>query len=71
MDKNTPLINGFGEEVPPLLDHVIIYFLQKNESRETAIEFYNHYADKKWKNRRGNQIRDWKVHAWFWIWNKI
>jgi len=61
---------GYGAQIPPLLDHVIIYFLQKKESKDSAIDFFNYYEGKKWKNRRGNEIRDWKVHAWNWIWNK-
>ena len=59
---------GFGEEVPPILLHVIPYFIQKGADSEDALDFFNYYQAKDWCNRKGVKIRNWKVHAWEWIW---
>lgn len=62
--------NGFGKEVPPHIEHVIIYFLQKGQNKLVAIEFFHHYSIRKWKNQRGKKVRNWKIHAWAWVWSR-
>jgi len=63
-------INGYGSCIPPEKAHVIIYFIEKNRSEEDAIKFYYQYALRKWKNLKGKAIKDWKMHAWHWMWHK-
>jgi hypothetical protein len=60
-------MDGFGNSVPPLMEHVIIYFLQKNSSQASA--FFDHYKKRKWKNKRRQKIANWKICAWEWILN--
>eukprot|EP01133_Synstelium_polycarpum_P017067 gene17067-20331_t len=54
--------------IPPDEKHVLVYFNQKGSSEEDALGFYLHYSLKNWRNREGVQIKNWKVHAWEWIW---
>ena len=58
-------ING----VPPLKQHVIIYFSEKNIHETEALSFYYHYQNLRWKNGRNRPIVNWKVKAWEWILN--
>ncbi|MCQ6958777.1 hypothetical protein [Mucilaginibacter aquariorum] len=61
--------NGFGTSVPPLKDHVLIYFLQKGAKEEDALNFYGHFHKRKWRNNRHAQLCNWKIAAWNWILN--
>lgn len=70
MAKNK-VIDGYGRSIPPQINHVIIYFLQKGKSEKDALDFFYYYSEVKWRNRTGHLIKDWKMHAWEWIWNKI
>lgn len=63
-------IPGQGTDIPPKATHVTIYFLEKGKSNKCAEEFFTHYSKLDWKNKRGALIRDWKMHAWEWIWGK-
>jgi hypothetical protein len=60
---------GGGISVPPKLDHVIIYFVQKDRSEQEASAFYIGMLARKWKNAKGMKIKNWKQHAWAWILN--
>lgn len=61
---------GFGKIVPPSYEHVRIYFLEKGQSLKDAYEFYESYNRTDWLNNKGHLIKDWKMHAWQWIWNR-
>lgn len=60
-------MEGNGRSVPPRFDHVRIYFLQKGQSEDKAMEFYDHYQSRKWRNRKGTLLSNWKATAWEWI----
>ena len=61
--------SGRGRDIPPEQEHVEIYFLQCNKTKEAAIEFYLHYSGRYWRSLSGKVIQDWKRLAWQWIWN--
>lgn len=58
---------GLGNEIPPDLFHVEIYFLANGSTVEIAHHFFNYYKDNDWKNNRNCIIKNWKVLAWQWI----
>ncbi len=62
---------GFGKDIPPCRTHVIAWFIQMGLTEKTALEFYNHYDKCGWSNRANKTIKNWKMTAWHWIWNKI
>jgi len=64
MDSN---VKGLGKNVPPSKEHVVIYFLQKGCSEQNALEFYQYFKDKDWKNNQNKQLSNWKMAAWEWI----
>ncbi len=59
---------GIGRVIPPIKNHVIIYFLQKGLTEKQAIDFFDDYNERGWRNRSGDIISNWKVHAWEWVW---
>ncbi|HEX5553186.1 MAG TPA: hypothetical protein VFX43_08045 [Chitinophagaceae bacterium] len=61
------VVSGSGKNVPPLKEHVKIYFQQKGCSEYEAMEFYQHFEDKQWINNRGGTLSNWKTAAWEWI----
>lgn len=61
--------DGAGYNIPPMLQHVIIYFENKGMKLEIAEEFYNFYNVRSWKTGTGYPIKDWKVVATNWIWD--
>lgn len=60
---------GIGKNVPPEKIHVIIYFIQKGQSEYEAVQFYEEYNVRAWKNKHNESISNWKLHAWNWIWS--
>ena len=62
---------GFGNQVPPCLLHVSIYFSQKGFSNQEAIRFFEYHESIHWKNAEGNPIQNWKTIACEWIWNRL
>jgi len=66
MKKN----EGLGTSVPPLKEHVLIYFLQKNSSEAEAIFFYDQFQKRKWKNKRNRKVANWKTAAWCFLLNR-
>ena len=58
---------GAGTAVPPLKQHVVVYFQQKEATEAEALVFYNHYQKRKWKNGRHKKMANWKVAAWEWL----
>ena len=69
MAKGRHTKDGFGTSVPPSHHHVIIWFLQRNQTDVAAAEFLKFYELRKWKNSRGRAMKNWKKTAWDWIWN--
>ncbi len=65
MDKVNP---GAGKNVPPIKSYVVIYFLEKGASEALASEFFDEYSGRKWLNSRMRLIKNWKEHAWTYIW---
>lgn len=63
-------VSSFGKDVPPLKEHVIIYFIQKGCLEKEAINFFMHYNERNWKNNRGTTLSNWKMTAWEWILKK-
>jgi len=70
MKKKTPVSHheGCGDEMPPSLQHVKIYFDQKGLCAKAAEAFYQYHQKRKWKTEKGCPIRNWKVCASHWIW---
>lgn len=60
---------GSGNQIPPKLDHVKIYFSQKNIPESEAEVFFFYYQDMDWKTETGTPVRDWKAAANEWVWN--
>jgi hypothetical protein len=60
---------GMGYHVPPMIEHVAIYFLQLNMALTDVQEFYQHYENRHWKTITGRPQRNWKVLATDWIYN--
>ena len=58
---------GLGNQIPPDLFHVEVYFLANGSSIENAQKFYNYFNDNNWRNYRNEVINNWKVLAWQWI----
>jgi hypothetical protein len=62
---------GMGHNLPPLINHVGIYFLQQNLTLPQAQCFYQHYEKLEWKTVTGKPQKNWKVLAKDWIYNII
>ena len=60
---------GLGCSVPPLWQHVLIYFIQQDQTAAHAKEFFDYYSKRKWLNSGSALIKNWKVIAWQWIWH--
>ncbi|MBS1527697.1 MAG: hypothetical protein JST19_18775 [Bacteroidetes bacterium] len=60
---------GKGTSVPPIKEHVIIYFSEKGADRSQAMNFFVDLDKRKWKNNRGKLIANWKCAAWNYILN--
>ncbi|MGY4539823.1 hypothetical protein ACVW0P_004264 [Mucilaginibacter sp. UYNi724] len=71
-DKMTDYNNqGMGYNVPPLINHVAIYFLQQNLALPDAQSFYQHHENMEWKTVKGVPQKNWKVLAKDWVDNTI
>jgi len=57
----------FVHHVPPCLDDVKSYFIQKGVPHAEAEDFYHVYENRHWISRTGNFIKNWKVVAFRWI----
>ncbi|MVW93680.1 hypothetical protein FCL53_17090 [Elizabethkingia meningoseptica] len=59
---------------PPSIDEVKQYFKEKGYNEVTAIKAFNYYDVAKWKDGKGNQVKNWKqkmISVWFKDENKI
>lgn len=61
---------GFGHQVPPIKEHVLIWFLYHGAEQTVGRAFFYSYAKSDWKNKKGVIIKNWKVHAWKWLWER-
>jgi hypothetical protein len=61
--------SGYGNIVPPLLDHVKIIFDQQELPENDAIKFYNHFQERSWQTKTGVSIKNWKQVLDGWIWD--
>ena len=59
---------GLGRQVPPVWEHVLIFFDQAGFPETEAKQFYHHYEEMQWKGLKGGMIRNWKTKAQEWIW---
>lgn len=59
---------GKGTEMPPLIEHVIIYFLQKGLIEQEAVFFFQQHEAADWKTIKGHAVKNWKTLACDWIW---
>ncbi|GAA4906355.1 hypothetical protein [Mucilaginibacter defluvii] len=63
--------DGAGISIPPIKEHVVIYFIQHGKPENYAINFFDHFASNQWRNSRGSVIKNWKWCAWDWIYQKV
>ncbi len=59
---------GLGRDIPPTIQHVTIYFIQKGLTEQHAVSFFKQLEVLKWETLYGNPIRNWKTFALDWIW---
>ncbi|HEX3384402.1 MAG TPA: hypothetical protein VHS53_04405 [Mucilaginibacter sp.] len=59
---------GLGSQVPPIWEHVLIFFDQAGFAESEARQFFQHHDDMKWKGLKGDLIRNWKTKAQEWVW---
>ena len=59
-------MDGFGNKIPPLKKHVIIYFIQKGFRERDALDFFKYYSDRDWTGKRNKPVVNWKRMAWNW-----
>ncbi len=62
---------GMGNQLPPIIGHVVIYFYQQSMSLPDAQNFFQHYEKMEWKTVTGRPQKNWKVLAKDWIYNTI
>jgi hypothetical protein len=60
---------GFGNEVPPLISHVIIIFDQMELPEKDALKFYRHFEERDWHTKTGVPIKNWKHILDQWVWD--
>lgn len=70
MIKPVKKIKGCGRQIPPDKMNVIIWFIEKGSKESTALAFLKFHQLRKWRNNRGNLMKDWKMRAWEWLWSK-
>jgi len=54
---------------PPPLEHIQIYFQEKNHSTTEAERFFNHYQSNGWLVGGKSKMKDWKASARNWMMN--
>lgn len=60
--------SGFGYQMPPDFEYVVIYFSQKGQAN-LAGNFFEEQSAGNWKTPTGFDIKNWKVAATEWIFN--
>ena len=61
--------NTYGPGIPPLREHVGIYFDEKGFEQEEADRFFNYYESTGWLVGGRTKMKDWKAAARNWILN--
>ena len=67
MRKNTRKPALFVHHIPPRVEEVKGYFIQKGAPHQEAEAFYHVYENRHWISRSGNFIKNWKTVAYRWI----
>ena len=57
----------FAKKIPPAIEEVKIYFLQRGIPEKEAEDFFLFYEKKKWTSKKGNFFKNWKNIAYKWI----
>lgn len=57
------------EKIPPILEDVLPFFKEKNNSEIEAQKFYNHFQSNGWLVGGKSKMRDWKAAARNWMLN--
>lgn len=65
-DKNT---SGYGPGIPPIQEHVRIYFDEKGYPQIEGEKFFNYYQSNGWLVGGKSKMKDWKAAARNWILN--
>ncbi|WP_188467611.1 transcriptional regulator [Marivirga lumbricoides] len=61
--------SGFGPDIPPLEEHVKIYFEEKGYPPVEAEKFYNYFQSNGWLVGGRSKMKDWKAAARNWMLN--
>lgn len=67
--KGSVKYSGMGRTIAPNKLQVEIWFIQKGQPLTMALGFFNFFASREWKNQKGEEVSNWKVLAWQWIWS--
>ena len=62
-------VSGYGPDIPPLEDHVKIYFDEKGYPPVEAEKFYNYFQSNGWLVGGRSKMKDWKAAARNWMLN--
>jgi len=57
----------FVHHVPPKVEEVKGYFIQKGIPHQEAEDFYHVYENRHWTSRKGSFIKNWRTAAYQWI----
>lgn len=57
----------FTRKIPPRIEEVKIYFLQRGIPEKEAEEFFLFYEKKLWTSKNGNFFKNWKNIAYKWV----
>lgn len=63
------ITSGYGPDVPPLEEHVNIYFNEKGYPPVEAEKFYNYFQSNGWLVGGRSKMKDWKAAARNWMLN--
>ena len=62
-------VSGYGPDIPPLEEHVKIYFDEKSCPAVEAEKFYNYFQSNGWLVGGRSKMKDWKAAARNWMLN--
>ena len=65
----TKNLSGYGPGIPPLEEHVKIYFDEKGYPLLEGEKFFNYYESNGWLVGGKSKMKDWKAAARNWILN--
>lgn len=70
LEMSNSYLSGFGPDIPPMLQHVQIYFEEKGMPSIEADKFFNYYESNGWLVGGKSEMKDWKAAARNWILNR-